>query len=319
MSEMISVDDVVKKWGEGLPAPLNQASAFTMSKRQSLEGVLNVALGAEPLPFMIAAIAAANELPPTAKRGDVARAIFNAATLGLTFGNIRGEAYLLPFRNKRESERTGQDVHEVSLVIGYKGFRNLAFMSGFLKSFTTDVVLAGEVFEVWNDERGRHFKHVPEYGRKIPNNADGVVAAWCQYETRTGGLGVVVVEREELLGLAKGDIWKSRFPAMAQKTAIRRAAREWHVAGKLADAVHLDEQADRGELQTLLFNSGLLEDNATAPARKMRTGQSRLDERLSDIRIGKTKVCPHCNSERVVQFNADLDQCSDCKQTFGGT
>ena len=283
------IDDAkLLKLGEGLPAPMNTAAAFTILKRDSLEGVLNTSTGITAGQFMISAVAAANELPVSAKRGDVAKAIFNAATLGLMFGAIRGEAFLLPFRNKRESERQGQDVHEVSLVIGYKGFRNLAYMSGFLKSFSTDVVLHDELCEVWNDETGRHFKHVPHAtGRKIPPNGDGIVSAWCQYTTRTGGNGVVFVERDELLGIAGGkvsDIWKTRFSAMAQKTAIRRAAREWHVSGRLADAIALDEQSERGELQTILFNAGLLDDDVTKPARRMRTGESRLDERLKAIK-----------------------------------
>lgn len=292
MSELMKFEGIdenrVAKLGERLPVPLNEAAAFTILKRESLEGVLNVSMGAEPLAFMVSAIAAANELPATAKRGDVAKAIFNAATLGLQFGAIRGEAFLLPFRNAKASERAGRDVHEVSLVIGYKGFRNLAFMSGFLKSFTTDIVLHDEPFRQWCDEQGRHFEHVPAFGRRIPSGNEGVVAAWCQYTTRTDGHGVVIVERDELLDIAKkNDIWRTRFSAMAQKTAIRRAAREWHVSGRLADAIRIDEQADRGDLQEILFNAGLLDEDATKPSRRtMRTGLSNLDQRLENIRNG---------------------------------
>jgi phage RecT family recombinase len=276
-----------KKVQEGLPKPQNEGAALVLMKREALSTILSGAI--TPDQFMVSAVAAANELPAGTRRVSVVQAVFNAATLGLMFGAIRGEAYLVAYKDRDASKKSGVDVYDCNLIIGYKGFRNLAFQTGFLQSFTTEVVLEGEEFECFVDEGGRRLRHRLPLGRQVKKGGENVMAAYCQYTTRTGGTNVVVVQRDELNAAQPNysDIWKFHYSSMAQKTAIRRAAKEWAVTGSINGAVVIDEQVEAGLVQSFLGDSGLLEDVAPVkPNPRQKTGISARQEELERIKAG---------------------------------
>lgn len=272
----------------GLPNPVNEGACLVIRKRQAVSTVLSGSL--KPDQFMTAAIAAANELHPGTTPSTIALAVFNAATLGLMFGAVRGEAFLVPYFNGKKSKEAGRDVFDCQLIVGYKGFRNLAYRTSFLKSFTTEVVLKDEPFEVFVDEDGRHLKHAMKVDREPMGNGSNVVAAYCVYQTRTGGTGVVWIGRKELERAKpeKSDIWRQHYPAMAQKTAIRRAAKEWDVTEQLAGAILIDEQAEAGLSQQFLCDPKLVDGfEAEKQQRRRKTGESRLQDELERLKAEK--------------------------------
>lgn len=279
---------LVEKLQAGLPVPKNDGAGLVLLKREALSSVLSSG-SVTPVQFMVAALAAANELPAGVKKVGVVQAVFNAATLGLMFGSVRGEAYLVPYKDKKASDRAGTDIYDCNLIIGYKGFRNLAYQTSFLKSFTTEVVLEGEECECWVDETGRRLNHKTPIGREIQPGGANIVAAYCQYATRTGGTGVVVVSKNELAKARPhySEIWKAHSGPMSMKTAIRRASKEWMVTGNLAGAVVLDEQAEDGLTQTVLFDAKLLEDGMAPPVnRRQKIGVSSSQAALESIKEG---------------------------------
>ena len=69
-------------------------------------------------------------------------ALVQCAQLGLEPGGILGQAYLIPFFNKKTSQK------EAQLIIGYKGFIELAWRSGQLKSLEARLVYKNDVFKV---------------------------------------------------------------------------------------------------------------------------------------------------------------------------
>lgn len=280
-----------EKISQGLPNPQTQGACLVILKREACESILAGAV--DPLQFMTSAVVAANELPEGTDRATVCRCVFNAASLGLLFGNTLGEAYLVPYPDKEQTKKQGKDVYSCSLIVGYKGFRRLAFESGFLKSFTTEVVLTDETVDCWVDETGRRLRHNTPIGRDPKPNGENVQAVYCQYTTNTGATGVVVIGRAELDRLRpsyRSDFWARYFPAMASKTAIRKASKEWPIGGKLAAAVRIDEQLEAGVLQSLLVDAGLLDDAKfdIDRSKKKRTGKSDLHDRLRDIAEGRT-------------------------------
>lgn len=195
--------------------------------------------------FCLSVCAEANKLPPDTKPTTIAKSAFNAAMLGLIPGESLGHCYFVTFnmnKGKQNAHRACQ------LVIGYRGFIDLAYSVGFLKSIKCDVVLEDEEFERWNDETGARMKH------KMPRRRDvkysNVDLAYCIWHSNTGGSEITYVERSELDKLKRrGNVWDSDPIAMSMKTAARRAAKFWKISGRLGTAVALDEQADRDELQ----------------------------------------------------------------------
>lgn len=191
----------------------------------------------------------------------VAGAVYNLAFLGLFPGPALGHAYFVPFRKGKDKVAT--------LVIGYKGYTDLAYGTGFLKDIHADVICKGEEFKFWKDETGPKILHTPELERNTDNQ--GVVGAYCIYHTHTGGRGIKVIPIRDILAVAKfaqpGDsptTWDTNFVAMAMKTPVRRAANEWKLTGRLGHALRIEEETDRDAMQSL--PDGLVVDGEAIPA-----------------------------------------------------
>lgn len=270
---------------DGLPIPQNDCAALTVLKRDALQSVLPSSVA--PIQFMASAIIACNELPAGTRRVSVVQSVLNAASLGLVFGSARGEAYLVTYKDGRATQKEGREIRDCNLIIGYKGFTSLAYQSSFLKSFTTELVLEGESAECWVDETGRKFLHKTPIGRAINRDGSNILAAYCQYSTRTGSNNVVVVQKDELDKARPqySKIWDTNPGPMSMKTAIRRAAKEWAVTGQLAGAVTIDEQAEAGAVQSNLFDPRLLEEDCEPKSkRRAKTGVSDRQVELEKIK-----------------------------------
>ena len=154
-------------------------------------------------------------------------ALMNCAALGLEPNTPLGHAYLIPFDNKKK------DVTEVQVVIGYKGFMDLARRSGQIQSIEADVVYDDD--EMWSFEYGSdmHLRHKPgpRRGRKI--------AAYCHVKL-PDGQAFVVLPWDAVLrnrdqhsqgwktavryGKQAEHPWATHEDAMAAKTAVRALA-----------------------------------------------------------------------------------------------
>lgn len=172
------------------------------------------------------------------------KAAFNTAALGLMPGDALGHAYFVPFKGV------------VQLIVGYRGFLDLAFRNNFLKGVNCEVVLQGEEFRRWNDSSGPQWNHEIDITRDREKTAwDEVVCAYCQYETKLGFTDTVIVNKKELDGIkrrqtrGKNAIWADNPIPMALKTPLRRASNRWQFTRELSNARMLDEQAERGDRQ----------------------------------------------------------------------
>lgn len=180
------------------------------------------------------------------------RAVANLARVNLFPGDTLGHAYLVPYYDKRASAKIFQ------LIIGYKGYLELAFRVSFLVQCDPEVVLdpkvqnihgQSETFDHGHDKHGPWVKHFIPTPRPQPSE-ENVIAAYCTYKTTQGGIGSVVVDSWELKylkGKSPNDLWAHNFHAMALKTPIRRAAKRWRIGGEMSVALRLDDQADQAE------------------------------------------------------------------------
>lgn len=234
-----------------LPSPWRDAGKLVVEKQEMIAAVLSKSPMVSAEQFLVAAIAEVNSLELTNPNGvdpvSVVKAVFNAATLGLMFGSTRGHAYLVPFNKK------GSDVKLVNLIVGYRGYIELAYRSHFLKDVDTEVILKDEIFRHRMTENGRRIRHDLPIGRAADKGGANLIGAYCLYHTRQGGYGISVVTKSEIDAVKKdSDTWRYSFPAMARKTAIRRAAKNWSLTEQLSAAIHLDDIADSGGEQPLL-------------------------------------------------------------------
>ena len=220
-----------------IPKPANAAAQVIQQRNDMLRSMVPTA-AIDPDLWLASLMVEVNALSKPVTAGSVAVAALNAAYLGLQFGKSLGHAFIIPY---------GQ---EATLVIGYKGFRHLAFATGFLKTIHAEVVCRGEEFRQWVDENGPHFLHVP--GNERNPSRDDITHAYCVYTTRDGGTGAKIVPRSEINRSDKQrDVWKSDYLAMCLKTSILKASKQWNTTARLAHAVAIDEQTEREEPQAL--------------------------------------------------------------------
>jgi phage RecT family recombinase len=169
-------------------------------------------------------------------RDSVVKSAFNAAVLGLPPGDFLGMIHFVPFKDRR------RNIEICTVVVGYKGWLELAYSADFLSDCHTDVALIGEEFDRWTDEAGPHFRHTPDNEHEDRCTWENVIAAYCVWHGRAGGKGFAVVGKSELSKLrGRGNVWESNPIAMAKKTAIHRAAKTWKRTKGIAHASALDD------------------------------------------------------------------------------
>lgn len=158
-------------------------------------------------------------------------AVMTAAQLGLEPGPLQ-HCYLIPRKN--------HGVHEVTLLIGYRGFIDLARRGGQTLSIDAQVVHEADEFEF-------------SYGldptlHHVPARTDRGEPRWVYAvaKFRDGGhsfvvlsMGDVDARRERSAAGSKGP-WQTDFDAMCRKTAVRALAPYLPQSIELAQAERLD-------------------------------------------------------------------------------
>lgn len=154
-------------------------------------------------------------------------ALMQCASLGLEPNTVLGHAYLIPFKNNRKG------ITEVQLIVGYKGFIDLARRSGQIDGIHADVVYSDD--ELWTYEHGSnmHLRHKPgpRQGEKV--------AAYCHVKLKDGGEAFAVLPWAEIMKTRDNSQgwrtakrynreaespWGKYEDRMASKTAVRALA-----------------------------------------------------------------------------------------------
>lgn len=169
----------------------------------------------------------------------VASSIYGAAKLGFMPNGPLQHCWILPYRGKAQ------------LLIGYRGFLDLARRSRSIIAPHAEVVYDNEPFDV-HYGTNRRIEHQPYYavGQANPGNVRCAYATW--QDSGSVEFHTIPAERIERAKKASQSAsssfspWKSDPDAMIRKTAIRDAAKLWPMTVELASAVQWDEQAERG-------------------------------------------------------------------------
>lgn len=186
----------------------------------------------------------------------LANAVIEASMLGLEIGGPLGQAHLLPFNNKHTGGKDAQ------LVIGYKGFRELAYRSGHVTSFPAHAVFPGDTFEYCygakqtlehrpaERERGKQLSHVyaVAFHRGELLDFEVLTREAC---LRTKAKAPGAKKSDSPWNDTRGDEDGPGFIAMCCKTAVRRLASRLPMSPDLQRAAALDEYAEAGVPQGL--------------------------------------------------------------------
>ena len=175
-------------------------------------------------------------------------ALMQCASLGLEPNTVLGHAYLIPFKNNKKG------ITEVQLIVGYKGFIDMARRTDQVVSVHADVVYDDD--EEWSYRYGSnmHLDHRPGPRRGKPTHA------YCHVKL-VNGEGFRVLQWDDVLrirdqysqgwrnavrlGKQKDHPWHKHLDAMARKTAVRAlaSAGEMPMSVEFADAMEVDERS----------------------------------------------------------------------------
>lgn len=218
-----------------LPKAMNPGAATVAEHIEKVLPALPASI-VNPDNFAHAAVVAANELSKPCHPVSVLTAALNCAKMGLMPGAAMGLAYFVPFKG------------QCQLIVGYRGYIDLAFRNNFLRDLHAEVVYQGESFRYWIDETGPRLTHEPSIDRDP--DSDSVMAGYCIAQLASGGRQIRVMNSKQLQKSDTGtDPWKYNRHEMVLKTVIRRSAKSWKLTPEMSLAVHLDEQHELGRPQ----------------------------------------------------------------------
>lgn len=181
-------------------------------------------------------------------------ALMTAAQLGLEPNTPLGQAYLIPFNNKKYVNGAWQKVIECSLQLGYRGLIELAYRSGEVTMVDAQVVYENDKFEY---ELGLDpkLKHIP-----AASNRGRPIYYYGMFRTKTGAVGFKVMSYDDVLEHAKRfsksynkekntftGPWNSDFDAMAKKTCLIAALKYAPMKSDFVRAIASDD-AVRSEI-----------------------------------------------------------------------
>ena len=144
-------------------------------------------------------------------------AMMNAAQLGLEPNTPLGQAYLIPFENRKNG------LTECQFQIGYKGLIDLAYRSGEVKMIDAQTVYENDEFEY---ELGMDpvLKHKP-----ARTNRGNPIYFYATFKLTNGGQGFQVMSIEDVQDHAKkysktynNGPWQTNFEEMAKKTVLKK-------------------------------------------------------------------------------------------------
>lgn len=187
-------------------------------------------------------------------------ALMQCASLGLEPNTVLGHAYLIPFDKKGKNEKTGRwEVIEtnVQLIIGYKGYIDLARRSGHITSIAAGIHYSddNDTGGLWDYEEGtesrlRHrngaMAGAKEHAYAIAKFKDGghayVVLPWAKVmKIRDGSQGWKSAEETaRKYNKPINSPWFTHEDEMAMKTAIRALSKLLPLSVEFRDAVEAD-------------------------------------------------------------------------------
>lgn len=182
-------------------------------------------------------------------------ALTTCAQLGLSPSGRLGSAYLIPYGTK------------CTLVIGYKGYVELAYRSGDVMGFGAQVVHENEPFEVSEGFDLTIHKH----DRDVDN--PGSLRAVYAWATLRGGYTVkVLMWAREVLAIkarskaASSGPWVTDEAEMWKKTAVRRLIKMLPLSPQKAQAFHKAQEAEDAEWEEAIDVTADVEAPSSATA-----------------------------------------------------
>ena len=142
--------------------------------------------------------------------------VLNSAQMGLEPNTPLGEAYLIPYRDKKSG------TVRCTFQVGYKGLLKLARQSGQISMIKAQTVYENDDFS-YQLGLDPDLRHVPAVGDR-----GNPIAYYAFYKTKDGDFDFEVMYRDEVekhrkaFSKAENSPWNDNFDSMAKKTVLKK-------------------------------------------------------------------------------------------------
>lgn len=212
-----------------------------------------------PAYFMRVVLTAVQRNPKLAQCTSISflGAVLQCAQLGLVPDGFLGQAYLIPYENRKRKP----PVIEVQFQAGYRGLITLARRSGELSNIGADVVFEKDTFK---QIRGLSpsVEHIPFEGDGDPG---ALLYTYAWYRLKDGGYDLCVMNRRQVYAIRdrsqayrtgmqygrKDSPWFTDEGWMFKKTAIKQLLKLAPLSVEIQRATGLDDAAEAGLPQDL--------------------------------------------------------------------
>lgn len=166
-----------------------------------------------------------------------------AAQLGLKIGTPLGFAHLRPTKNKQTQEQ------EAKLIIGYRGYIELARRSGQIASVQARCIMEGDIYDIDYARVECPIRHKVDLSSPIANPK--ILGAYCLTLLKDNPYPIPEVMTKAQIDKIKrkyasgsGAVWDDNPDEMARKTVIRRAQKYWPLSEALVVAERVAREND---------------------------------------------------------------------------
>lgn len=235
-------------------APQKQAKPMTIRDRLNSKAQLEEFARAMPAhckPERMARVAL-TAISRTPKLANCDQASFFKCLLDLSQWGLEPDgrrAHLIPYENRKKQ------ITECQLIIDYKGYVELVYRSGIVKSIHADVVRRGDLFEYNLGHVRQHVPHFLRIDSAKPEKAGDVFAVYCMVELLGGTVKTEIMSKDEVesikerssgwqafkKGYTASTPWQTDWNEMAKKTAFRRASKWLPMSAEIVDAFDRDD------------------------------------------------------------------------------
>lgn len=159
-------------------------------------------------------------------------------------------AHLVPFKNGALSKEAGRDVHDVTLVIDYKGFNTLAIRSGYVSCVHAEIVRANDFFTYENGI----VHHRPNVFAPVEERGD-IVGAYAVARMHDGAEKFEVMSLDQIFNVRGRSAsyqasqmydvttpWDTDPEEMYKKTVVRRLMKYIPITPEMSIAVQADNE-----------------------------------------------------------------------------
>lgn len=261
-----------------------QLSAFLRKNQTAMQTVIPKHLTPEKLIGIAANAVNYNPRLQECTLMSVVAGVVRASQLGLSVDPFLGHAYLVPFQNSKTNKKLA------TLIVGYKGYIQLAMNSGKVSKVWARAVHQKDSFDYWYgvDESIEH--------RPFMDGDPGALThVYAVVKRVDGATKFDVMSRQEVESIrrrskaAEDGPWVTDYEEMAKKTVLRRLLKTEPLSPEIQQLIGEEEVRERADLDTSdVIDVGAVLEDADAEDRDLsartEARKDALKERLANAK-----------------------------------